>query len=145
MLSGNFNIIKKEKTFFVLRCVLFLLFLDVFLSFLIYRFSASLLSLSLLRTSTVRGSLRKRMAFRQFWKEIVAEFGKSKVEGYPVVFPKREPDELKSFEPIRLLHRCIHTLEISDCLNCVVAYLHIIKADYCEYNWKFLLFRLLIS
>lgn len=30
MLSGNFNIIKKEKTFFVLRCVLFLLFLDGF-------------------------------------------------------------------------------------------------------------------
>lgn len=37
MLSGNFNIIKKEKTFFVLRCVLFLLFLDVF--FVIFNIS----------------------------------------------------------------------------------------------------------
>lgn len=63
MLSGNFNIIKKEK-----RCVLFLLFLDVFLSFLIYRFSASLLSLSLLRTSTVRGSLRKRNGIQTILK-----------------------------------------------------------------------------
>lgn len=64
MLSGNFNIIKKEKTFFVLRCVLFLLFLDVFLSFLIYR----LLSLSLLRASTVRGSLRKRNGIQTILK-----------------------------------------------------------------------------
>lgn len=63
MLSGNFNIIKKEK-----RCVLFLLFLDVFLSFLIYRFSASLLSLSLLRASTVRGSLRKRNGIQTILK-----------------------------------------------------------------------------
>lgn len=68
MLSGNFNIIKKEKTFFFLRCVLFLLFLDVFLSFLIYRFSASLLSLSLLRASTVRGSLRKRNGIQTILK-----------------------------------------------------------------------------